>query len=396
METPIILSPVLVKSTNGCKEFEYPLDGKIEDLEVSGAVRVVYEKSEKQSIRRKMEQGVECPVTLSYSDEQLNVSLETEQQQPFAGTIYIASTELYNLYLEKEAEVHVKGSFSIRRAEVLDCSKLDTSEVTFTAGCVHLIISSEEPFVAKDLHLVSFSLQASHAAKVEISSLSSEEVFVFLNDNASASLSGQSDTACFTISDSTCVDAANLHVTELDCCVRQHAKAVCYAANTRVFVSKHASYENKRLFALESALEDMIQMAEVRLLPKEVVSRIVSHLKVSAVDCIHWAHIIPEYNAERKTFSFKVDAHCNPYFDPDYIIFNFEGSPCGSLYKRSDAFSELFIDMLEKNMYDTDTVPDLLAVILEEDAVEWFEIQQDKELFLKSPVLDYEQELFES
>ena len=58
METPIILSPVLVKSTNGCKEFEYPLDGKIEDLEVSGAVRVVYEKSEKQSIRLKMEQGV--------------------------------------------------------------------------------------------------------------------------------------------------------------------------------------------------------------------------------------------------------------------------------------------------------------------------------------------------
>ena len=52
--------------------------------------------------------------------------------------------------------------------------------------------------------------------------------------------------------------------------------------------------------------------------------------------------------------------------------------------------------MLEKNMYDTDTVPDLLAVILEEDAVEWLEIQQDKELFLKSPVLDYEQELFES
>ena len=52
--------------------------------------------------------------------------------------------------------------------------------------------------------------------------------------------------------------------------------------------------------------------------------------------------------------------------------------------------------MLEKNMYDTDAVPDLLAVILEEDAVEWFEIQQDKELFLKSPVLDYEQELFES
>ena len=52
--------------------------------------------------------------------------------------------------------------------------------------------------------------------------------------------------------------------------------------------------------------------------------------------------------------------------------------------------------MLEKNMYDTDTVPDLLAVILEEDSVEWLEIQQDKELFLKSPVLDYEQELFES
>ena len=127
------------------------------------------------------------------------------------------------------------------------------------------------------------------------------------------------------------------------------------------------------------------------MLPKDEVCKIVTHIKESDAERKHTMFIIPEYDAERKSFQRQLAANRFSDCYPDFVLFGVGAFLTNVLFRNSITLSESFESILEDFVIGTYMLPALLPVIVDEDDIDWEEIPESKVCFENSPVLEYTQ-----